>query len=73
MNQDVHLSEILIKWNELPAQTKLDLEAELNTHIEKMKEARSEFKTASQKVAAFDKAFLDWTASWVVSKSKIES
>ena len=35
MNQDVHLSEILIKWNELPTQTKLDLEAELNTHIEK--------------------------------------
>lgn len=73
MNQDVHLSEILIKWNELPAQTKLDLEAELNTHIEKMKEARAEFKTASQKVSAFDKAFMDWTASWVVSKSKIES
>lgn len=70
MNQDVHLSEILTKWSELPAQTKLDLENELKTHIEKMKEARAEFKTASQKVAAFDKAFMDWTASWVVGKNQ---
>lgn len=71
MNQDFHLSEILNKWSNLPTQTKLDLESELALHIEKMKEARAEFKTASQKVAAFDKAFMDWTSSWVVPKSKI--